>query len=76
MEKLLINRESTGPGENSDDAYQTAPQYIGSKDVAPGAQEEKLVMMAEAEISEALQKINMFYAASGKITGNRWKERK
>ena len=34
--------------------------------MAPGAQEEKLVMMAEEDINEAVQRINKFYA-------NQWK---
>ncbi len=42
--------------------YQVAAQYIGSKNVAPGAQEEKLVMNAEESITEAIQRINKFYS--------------
>ncbi|MGB3164323.1 MAG: hypothetical protein WBA96_12385, partial [Chitinophagaceae bacterium] len=42
--------------------YQLAAQYIGSKNIAPGAQEEKLVLNAETVIGQALQKINDFFA--------------
>ncbi len=62
-DKQGINRDS---GPTVLKAYQTAAQYIGSKNVAPGAQEEKLVMIAEEDISEAVQRINKFYA-------NQWK---
>lgn len=41
---------------------QTAQQYIQSKSVAPGAQEEQLVKNAEDMITEAVKRINNFYA--------------
>ncbi|MBP9103157.1 MAG: hypothetical protein KBF82_04770 [Chitinophagaceae bacterium] len=62
-DKQGINRDR---GQTVMRSYQTAAQYIGSKNVAPGAQEEKLVMMAEEDINEAVQRINKFYA-------NQWK---
>ena len=62
-DKQGINRDR---GQTIIRSYQTASQYIGSKNVAPGAQEEKLVMMAEEDINEAVQRINKFYA-------NQWK---
>lgn len=40
---------------------QSAQQYIGSKMVIPGQQEETMVMNAEKAISEAIQKINTFF---------------
>ena len=43
---------------------QTAQQYITSKSVAPGAQEEQLVKNAEDIINAAVQRINKFYAGS------------
>lgn len=43
-------------------SMQTAQQYIQSKAVAPGAQEEQLVKNAEAMINEAVKRINNFYA--------------
>jgi hypothetical protein len=39
---------------------QTAQQYIGSKMVAPGAQEEALVVNAEKAVSDTIEKINTF----------------
>jgi len=62
-DKQGINRDR---GQTVMRSYQTVAQYIGSKNVAPGAQEEKLVMMAEDDINEAVQRINKFYA-------NQWK---
>ena len=41
--------------------YQIASQYIGSKNVAPGAAEEKMVQNAELMIGQALQRINNFF---------------
>ncbi|HWI90411.1 MAG TPA: hypothetical protein VNT20_04010 [Flavisolibacter sp.] len=41
---------------------QTAQQYIQAKSVAPGAQEEQLVKNAENLITEAVKRINSFYA--------------
>ena len=41
---------------------QSAQQYIQSKSVAPGAQEEQLVKNAEDLIAEAVKRINNFYA--------------
>jgi hypothetical protein len=41
---------------------QSAQQYITSKSVAPGQQEEQLVNNAEAMINVAVQRINQFYA--------------
>ena len=58
-DKQGINRD---PGMTVMRTYQTAAQYIGSKNVAPGAQEEKLVQNAELMIGEALKRINNFYA--------------
>ncbi len=40
---------------------QTAQQYITSKSVAPGTQEEALVKNAEQMITQALQRVNTFY---------------
>lgn len=40
--------------------YRNAQQYIGSKSVAPGEQEERLVKEAEAEVKLALEKMNNF----------------
>lgn len=45
---------------------QEANQYIGSKPVAPGAQEEKLVENAEKLIGEAIQKTNSFFEGKWK----------
>jgi photosystem II stability/assembly factor-like uncharacterized protein len=42
---------------------QSAQQYIQSKSVAPGAQEEQLVKNAEDMIAEATKRINNFYAS-------------
>jgi hypothetical protein len=41
---------------------QTAQQYIFYKSLAPGAQEEQLVKMAEEIIRQAVQRINHFYS--------------
>ena len=57
-DKQGINRDS---GPTVLRAIQIASQYIGSKNVAPGAQEEKLVMNAEEKISETIKRINNFY---------------
>ncbi|MBK5270231.1 MAG: hypothetical protein JJE22_04375, partial [Bacteroidia bacterium] len=43
-----------------------AQQYIGSKNVAPGKQEEKLVQNAETFINEAIQRINAFFIGKWK----------
>ncbi|HMK26448.1 MAG TPA: hypothetical protein VK483_10495 [Chitinophagaceae bacterium] len=40
---------------------QSAQQSIGSKMVAPGAQEETMVMNAEKAVADAVQKINAFF---------------
>lgn len=45
---------------------QVANQYISSKMVAPGEQEEILVANAEKKVGTALQKINAFYATHWK----------
>lgn len=65
-DKQGINRDQ---GNTVIRVYQLAAQYIGSKNVAPGAQEEKLVANAETAIGQALQKINDFIA--GKWTAYR-----
>jgi photosystem II stability/assembly factor-like uncharacterized protein len=43
-------------------SMQTAQQYISSKSVAPGPQEETLVKNAEAHIDAAVSRINRFYS--------------
>ena len=43
---------------------QTAQQYITSKSVAPGAQEEALVKNAEQMINHAVQRTNQFYSTA------------
>ena len=58
-DKQGINRDQ---GNTVIRVYQLAAQYIGSKNIAPGAQEEKLVLNAETVIGQALQKINAFFA--------------
>ncbi len=58
-DKEGINRDQ---GNTVIRVYQLAAQYIGSKNIAPGAQEEKLVLNAETVIGQALQKINAFFA--------------
>ncbi len=58
-DKQGINRD---PGMTVMRTYQVAAQYIGSKSVAPGPQEEKLVQNAEIMIGEALKRINNFYS--------------
>ncbi|MGH2552948.1 MAG: WD40/YVTN/BNR-like repeat-containing protein [Chitinophagaceae bacterium] len=45
---------------------QAAQQSIGSKMVAPGAQEETMVTNAEKAVADAIQKINTFFADSWK----------
>jgi hypothetical protein len=57
-DKQGINRDA---GATVMRTLQIASQYIGSKNVAPGAQEEKLVVNAETAINQALQKINNFF---------------
>ena len=56
-EKQGINRD---PGTTVMRTYQVAAQYIGSKNVAPGVQEEKMVENAEKMIGQAMQRINNF----------------
>ena len=58
-EKQGINRD---PGQTVMRSYQLAAQYIGSKNIAPGEQEEKLVIVAEEMIGEAVIKINKFFS--------------
>ncbi len=43
-------------------SMQTAQQYITSKSIAPGVQEETLVKNAEAHIDAAVKRINAFYS--------------
>ncbi len=62
-EKQGINRDR---GNTVMRAYQIASQYIGSKNVAPGAQEEKLVMLAEDQLDKAVKKINEFHSIDWK----------
>ena len=45
---------------------QDASQYIGAKLVAPGAQEEQLVLNAEKLIGEAVKKTNTFFEGKWK----------
>ena len=59
-----LNRDR---GETVMGVYQIANQSIGSKMVAPGAQEEKLVQNAELMISIAVKRINSFF-------DSKWKE--
>jgi len=47
-------------------AVRTAQQYIYSKSVAPGAQEEALIKNAETMIAESLARVNAFYNSSWK----------
>ena len=58
-----LNRER---GETVMSVMQSANQSIGSKMVAPGAQEEKLVQNAEFMIGRAVDRINAFFE-------NKWK---
>ncbi|MCY7309351.1 MAG: hypothetical protein LH619_01110 [Chitinophagaceae bacterium] len=58
-EKQGINRDA---GLTVLRIYQIAAQYIGSKNVFPGPQEEKLVSNAETVITKAMQKINEFFS--------------
>ena len=58
-EKQGINRDA---GLTVLRIYQIAAQYIGSKNVFPGQQEEKLVSNAETVITKAMQKINEFFS--------------
>jgi len=62
-ERQGLNRER---GETVMGVIQTANYSIGAKEVAPGAQEEKLVQNAELMISIAVQRINTFFE-------NQWK---
>ena len=45
-------------------SMQTAQQYITSKSIAPGPQEETLVKNAEAHINAAVDRINRFFSTS------------
>lgn len=58
-DKQGINRDA---GPTVMRSMQVAMQYIGSKNVAPGAQEEKLVIIAEEKIDHTIKRINSFYA--------------
>lgn len=60
-EKQGINRDS---GPSASRSLQTAQQYISSKNVAPGMQEEQLVRIAEENIHVVTERINQFYANS------------
>ncbi|MBL0146655.1 MAG: hypothetical protein IPP48_13860 [Chitinophagaceae bacterium] len=59
-----IERQGYGqlPVETVMTALQEAMQYIRSKNVAPGKQEETLVVKAETKIAEAISKINNFFS--------------
>ncbi|OSZ81109.1 hypothetical protein CAP36_07690 [Chitinophagaceae bacterium IBVUCB2] len=57
-DKQGINRDA---GPTVMRSMQVAMQYIGSKNVAPGAQEEKLILIAEEKIDETIKRINSFY---------------
>jgi hypothetical protein len=54
---------SRPPSINVMNTMQEAQNYIMSKSVAPGAQEEQLVKNAEAMIAAAVKRINSFYAS-------------
>ena len=56
-DKQGINRD---PGMTVTRTIQNAMQYIGSKNVAPGMQEEKLVLNAETMIGLTVKRINNF----------------
>lgn len=58
-----LTRERT---ETVTGVMQTAAQSIGSKMVAPGTQEEKLVQNAELMISRAMERINSFFEKNWK----------
>ena len=45
---------------------QQAQQYIGSKMVVPGKQEETLIVIAEDAVKEVVQKINTFFSGNWK----------
>lgn len=66
-----IPSEKQGITRSSDitvlNTLQTAQQYVMSKSVAPGKQEEALIANAEKMVNAALQRINTFY-------NNRWKD--
>ncbi len=57
-DKQGINRDA---GPTVMRSMQVAMQYIGSKNVAPGAQEEQLIINAENKINETIKRINNFY---------------
>lgn len=57
-DKQGINRDA---GPTVMRSMQVAMQYIGSKNVAPGAQEEQLIVNAENKIDETIKRINNFY---------------
>jgi hypothetical protein len=63
-DKQGINRD---PGQTVMRTIQLATQYIASKSLAPGPQEETLVQNAEMVINQAVQRINTFY-------NTKWKE--
>jgi uncharacterized protein YoxC len=63
-DKQGINRD---PGQTVMRTIQLATQYIASKSLAPGPQEETLVQNAEMVINQAVQRINAFY-------NTKWKE--
>ena len=60
-EKQGLNRDQ---GETVMRTYRTASQYIGSKNVAPGVAEEKLVVNAEIMVTQAIQRINNFFTGN------------
>lgn len=60
-DKQGINRDS---GPTVLRAMQTAMQYIGSKNVAPGPQEERLIVNAENKIETTIKRINTFYSTN------------
>jgi photosystem II stability/assembly factor-like uncharacterized protein len=62
-EKQGINRD---PGNTVMRTMQIAQGYIGGKSVAPGEQEEKLVMNAEKMVNMTVQRINNFYTTKWK----------
>jgi len=66
IREFISGKPNEKQGRNADPsltvlkAIQNATQYIGSKTVAPAAQEEKLVVIAETKINEAVAMINTF----------------
>lgn len=58
-DKQGINRDA---GPTVMRSMQLAMQYIGSKNVAPGAQEEQLIINAENKIDDTIKRINNFYS--------------